>query len=164
MQPACDTWRSADQRSISAVVRPVASCPLVARRCCRMPCDGRQPVGDALQLHRCLHVLPAIGLPLRAGCCRRHSADNGWAAAGDPFSFRGSCRLWARSQWTKAIDGDAAAHERKSPHGVNLCGLSKGGQSMRIAAIAIRSTESFPARRSACRQTLQCTALQNHQT
>lgn len=72
--------------------------------------------------------------------------------------------LWARSQWTKAIDGDAAAHERKSPHGVNLCGLSKGGQSMRIAAIAIRSTESFPALRSACRQTLQCTALQNHQT
>ena len=31
------------------------------------------------------------------------------------FADEPGVKLWARSQWTKAIDGDAAAHERKSP-------------------------------------------------
>ena len=31
------------------------------------------------------------------------------------FADESGVKLWARSQWTKAIDGDAAAHERKSP-------------------------------------------------
>ena len=47
--------------------------------------------------------------------------------AGQPQETRsasgGGCRLWARSQWTKPADGDAAAHERKSPHGVNRAGF-----------------------------------------
>ena len=39
--------------------------------------------------------------------------------------FQQIYKLWARSQWTKAIDGDAAAHERKSPQGVNRAGLCR---------------------------------------
>jgi len=42
------------------------------------------------------------------------------------FADESGVKLWARSQWTKAIDGDAAAHERKSPTrrtGRGLCQL-----------------------------------------
>ena len=39
------------------------------------------------------------------------------------FADESGVELWARSQWTKAIDGDAAAHERKSPQGVNRAGF-----------------------------------------
>ena len=64
-------------------------------------------------------INPPSGYPRGLVVAVRASTGDGWAAAGVqrlvalPSSFRVGCWLWARSQWTKAIDGDAAAHERK---------------------------------------------------
>lgn len=60
---------------------------------------------------------------MRAGCCRRHSADDGWAAAGDPFSFRGSCRLWARSQLDKASRWESCGPRNEKAREARTCGL-----------------------------------------
>ena len=98
----------------------IASCPLVARLSCRMP-----------------YINPAIGRRFRAGGCRSlpslmtcaHTQELQRTLPGArriSFADEPGVKLWARSQWTKAIDGDAAAHERKSPGALLLRGCYLG--------------------------------------
>ena len=130
--------------------RPLTSCLRAAPTCRQayqaMGWPGSCGIGQQHQRIDLPCVLPAIGLRLRAGCCRRHSADDGWAAAGDPFSFRGSCRLWARSQLDKASRWESCGPRTKKPHAANRAGL----ESWREIAEAPIPSSAEGIRKTAC--------------
>ena len=118
---------------------PCATCnALGASRLCLQRgqsrgCDGSQPVRDALQLHWCLHVLPAIG----HACALAAAVATLLMTAGQPqelqrtlpgarrisFADESVVKLWARYQQDKARCGVCSGPRTKKPHAANRAGL-----------------------------------------
>ena len=155
-QPASCAGEAIALHDAAPGCHPCATCnALGASRLClqrgQSRCrNGREPVRQSLQLHSFLPISrPSVlsyaisphqsrhratlsrwwgrSLPSLMTCAHTQELQRTLPGARRiSFADESGVKLWARSQWTKAIDGDAAAHERKSPArrtGRGLCQL-----------------------------------------